>query len=424
MYKLHFDTHDGSKLVCEYDPHTSEINGIPLTNLKDKQFRPINKISPENPGRKVSNVSRLKIQLGLQCNFDCPYCLQRSQIADATHSRLSDAKIFIANLDKWLTSSPNKIEFWGGEPMLYWKKIAYLLPILREKFPQANFSIVTNGSLLTQEIIDTICEYDIGIAISHDGPGQYIRGPDPFDDPGQYAMIRELILRRPKMNNASHKVAFNSVLTPNNFDFEKIEAFFRERFGGTVAVNLEGVVVAYNGSSEYVFTADQYKELSQSIAKVCMRDWDKIPMALQSKMSNFMSSLSQKRSSDYLSQKCGMDREDQLAVDLLGNVMTCQNTGAQGKHRIGHVLSLDKVRLNTSWHWSHRKECSGCPVLQLCAGSCMYVEGKEWFHSCNNEYFYNVGIMVGAFYHMSGKKAILTKIEGEIVRPDPNEYGI
>jgi hypothetical protein len=38
-----------------------------------------------------------------------------------------------------------------------------------------------------------------------------------------------------------------------------------------------------------------------------------------------------------------MDSPDAIAVDLRGNVMTCQNTGAKGAHKIGHVADFDAI---------------------------------------------------------------------------------
>jgi len=61
--------------------------------------------------------------------------------------------------------------------------------------------------------------------------------------------------------------------------------------------------------------------------------------------------------------------------------MTCQNTGAKGKHGIGLVADLDAVRLDTAWHWSHRDNCSHGPVLQLCNGSCTFLEDDLFAHS-------------------------------------------
>jgi uncharacterized protein len=110
-----------------------------------------------------------------------------------------------------------------------------------------------------------------------------------------------------------------------------------------------------------------------------------------------------------------MDQPNQIAVDLQGNVLTCQNTGAGGKHRIGHVEELDQVELSTATHWSHRESCRFCPVVQLCKGGCMYLEGEHFAQTCENEYHFNLAILEGVLQQVCGLR--LTGIKGDIRRP-------
>ena len=116
-----------------------------------------------------------------------------------------------------------------------------------------------------------------------------------------------------------------------------------------------------------------------------------------------------------LGQKCGLDRNDTMAVDLKGNVYTCQNTADDG-HRIGHVDALDDVRLTTATHWSLRDECKRCPVVQLCKWACMYLEGEYWNRACDNSFTYNIALLTGALWMITGKVA--TAIDGPMRRDD------
>ena len=138
-------------------------------------------------------------------------------------------------------------------------------------------------------------------------------------------------------------------------------------------------------------------------------------------MEEFFRSIAFNRPLEAVGQKCGMDMPDDIAVDLQGNVMTCQNTGAQGKHKIGHVSKFDEIALNTSTHFSHREECMHCPVVQLCKGSCMYLDGPLFAQSCHNSYALNLGILRAALFRITGK--VLTKIEGDIRRPSDDVPG-
>jgi uncharacterized protein len=138
-------------------------------------------------------------------------------------------------------------------------------------------------------------------------------------------------------------------------------------------------------------------------------------LSIREKARDFIESLRTGRAASAVGQKCNMDAPGHLAVDLQGKVMTCQNTGARGAHDLGHVAQLDAVRLDTATHWSLRECCWHCPVVQLCKGGCMYLEGEHFAQSCENEYRYNVAILDGILRQVTGLR--LREITGDIRRP-------
>ena len=176
-----------------YDNMTSALtweDGTPIYNENIKErtknrnwgVAPVN--TPQAPLSKSSKVKVLKIQLGLSCNYSCEYCSQRFvPHSDETNSKYVDK--FVQNLDLWMEGAPQRIEFWGGEPLVYVKTIKPLAEKLKEKFPKASFLMITNGSLLNPEINEWIDKMGFGIGLSHDGPGQPVRGPDPLDNEEQ-----------------------------------------------------------------------------------------------------------------------------------------------------------------------------------------------------------------------------------------------
>jgi len=109
-----------------------------------------------------------------------------------------------------------------------------------------------------------------------------------------------------------------------------------------------------------------------------------------------------------LPQKCGMDLDDVLAVDLHGNVITCQNVSAvetskNGEsHLAGSLDDYDNVSITTSTHWARRDECPKCPVLHLCKGACMFLDNKFWKISCANAYSDNVAHFALSFAKITG----------------------
>ena len=116
-------------------------------------------------------------------------------------------------------------------------------------------------------------------------------------------------------------------------------------------------------------------------------------------------------------QRCGMDHNDRVAIDLRGNVLTCQNATAasvapNGKsHKIGHVSSLDDVVLDTATHWTMREKCASCPVLRLCGGGCMFSQGEAFEISCEGSYTDRITQFAIAFEQVTG--FIPVYIDGE-----------
>ncbi|HSW17532.1 MAG TPA: radical SAM protein [Ramlibacter sp.] len=402
-------------------PHTSELtdaSGEPLLrDIEPYAFEAVEPVSPANPGWKSRRVHTLKIQLGMACNYSCSYCNQASHVSDASLTRTAQADDFLAALPDWLEGAPERIEFWGGEPLLYFAKLQRLAPALRERFPAAVLSMVTNGSLLDAETIAFIERWDVHVAVSHDGPGQHLRGPDPFDDPQRAHWLRALWQLRGTA--ARQRVSFNVVLTPANADIAATRAWLAERVGDPALVlDTEGVVSVYDDTTLQGagrWSPDDYDTLRRSIVNGFETGEALRYISIQAKARDFIHALQRRRPLSALGQKCGMDEADRLAVDLQGQVMTCQNTGAKGAHHLGNVRQMDEVQLNTATHLRGRECCNHCPVVQLCKGSCMYLEGEHFAQSCENEYHYNGAILEGVIRSVTGLR--LERITGDIRRP-------
>jgi uncharacterized protein len=63
---------------------------------------------------------------------------------------------------------------------------------------------------------------------------------------------------------------------------------------------------------------------------------------------------------------------------------------------------FETIALDTATHFAFREECMSCPVVQLCKGSCMFLEGEFFKQSCANEFAFNMGIMMAAIWHLTG----------------------
>ncbi len=370
--------------------------------------------SKETPvGKTTPRV--LKISLGLSCNYACEYCSQRF-VARNLETNPDDVDGFLSSLDSWVLTPPEAIEFWGCEPLVYIKTLRPLAEALRAKYPLARFSVITNGSLLNAELNQWLDDLGFTVSVSHDGPGQYVRGPDPLQDPS----VKEAILDLYQRLAPRGRFSFNAMVNRSNQSRAAIQAFFTELTGDSkVMIGEGGFVDAYDagGLSLSLRPEEFHAYRRQAFQEIRQGKADRVSN-VRDRMMSFVNALRTKRPASSLGQKCGMDKPDSIAVDLKGNVLTCQNVSAAATapngeaHRIGHTDQMDQVALTTSTHWSKRKECPKCPVLQICKGACMFLEEALWDASCDNAYSDALPIFVAVIEFLTG--LIPMHIDGEL----------
>jgi uncharacterized protein len=405
---------DGDVLV--YDNMKSSLTyfatGDSVVEVEPKEYESATQVSFENPGKKTT-PRVLKIQLGLSCNYACEYCNQRF-VPHADAGTPGQVEEFVSGMDHWVKEPPERIEFWGGEPLVYIKTLMPLAEALRVKYPDTQFSIITNGSLLNVEINEWLDRMGFAVGISHDGPGQATRGPDPLQDPMAAEGIRDLFVRLyPK-----GRVGFNTMMHKGNPSRAAVAKFFEKLLGTDKFDVGEGAMVdAYDegGVASSLKEADlvsysklAFKEIRSGEAKNFQ--------FIRQKMIGFMDSIKNAAPANSIGQKCSMDKQDQLSVDMQGNILTCQNVSAVSvtpsgvSHKIGHTSDLAGAELRSATHWSHREDCKSCAVLHICRGACMFLSGPLWVQTCNSAYADAVPILAASIEAMTG--LIPYRIEG------------
>ena len=428
VYTITLTDPDGGTERVLYDPDTSSLiheDGRPV-DLSPVGFSYGHRdhwptapaVSKDNPGRKVSAIRRLKISMGFKCNYACAYCGQASQVGKEEPSSLVDVEAFLTGLGRWWDGGDDGqgqgafIQFWGGEPFVYWKKMKVLAEGIHARYPNAQLAVTTNGSLLDEAKLEWLEQMGFSVTVSHDGPGQNLRGPDPLEDPEKCNAIRELFIRP----GLKEKCSINVVLTRDHHSFKAAREWLIDRLGvPDIQVGSEELLLPYDVGALLTCPAtdEEHKAIRLTLFGEIMDGSALGISTVWLKLQDWFNSVAEGRPAYALGQKCGLDRQDTMAVDLKGNVYTCQNTAEDG-HRIGHVEDLDRVALTTATHWSLRDECTRCPVVQLCKGACMYLGGEYWRRACDNSFTYNVAMLTGALWMITGK--IATAIDGPMRR--------
>jgi uncharacterized protein len=429
LFEIHAEKNANDKKVFYYDNMSNKLSNeegfvFEYPEIKDVigqvEYKSFDK---DHPLKKSNKIKHLKIQMGLSCNYSCDYCSQKF-VERAPETSKKDIDAFMEKLDalEFSEKAGLRVEFWGGEPLVYWKTLKPLAEAIADKFAhwktKPKFSIITNGSILTREICSWLYYMQFSVSISHDGPGQSVRGPDPFDDPEK----KKIILEFYEIMKKTGRMSFNSMLNSKNKSRKEIYDWFVKLTGDeNVMLGEGGIVDAYDedGITNSLISKKEHFEFRQMAFGDIYSTQGKIGFGGQlEKIDSFVRNVLGHSDAKYLGQKCGMDDEHVLAVDLKGNVMTCQNvssleTSKNGEsHHGGNLDDYDNVELKSVTHWSNRKECPSCPVLHICKGACMFLDKKFWDISCANAYSDNVAMFALAIEKITNGY-IPTLIKGE-----------
>jgi uncharacterized protein len=220
------------------------------------------------------------------------------------------------------------------------------------------------------------------------------------------------------------RVGFNAVLTNENVSLVAVRDFIFDKVKpeisqGQIHVTTEELMLPYDdsGMQHSLRNRDEQKEILHALFWETIKGENHFSMTIHSKLKSFFEGLAQGRPANTIGQKCGMDRDDNIAIDMKGNVTTCQNTSSLTKHNLGNIEDFDNIRLHTSYHWSTRAECPSCPVVQMCQGACLFLENQYWEQACENLFWYNTAMLAAAMFFITDG-LILTEIRGEKIRRD------
>ncbi len=124
----------------------------------------------ENP----MTYTRMAILPNNVCNFKCSYCYS----AHGRSGKVISKDVLKVSLDHFIDNkrvdASNKLAIsilGGGEPMLSWNLVKFIIEYSTERsasmgFKGMDINLVTNGSIFTQDMIDTLKKYKIPVSIS------------------------------------------------------------------------------------------------------------------------------------------------------------------------------------------------------------------------------------------------------------------
>ena len=320
------------------------------------------------------------ITLGRDCNFNCKYCLQDEgfshQRVAVEKPKLSDKLIKFLDEYKY---GHTKIMLWGGEPLLYMDSIKTLLERYGNKF---SWGTITNGSLLTEEIVELLGKYNVQLTVSHDGEAtEYTRGMDVLKN----ERIKSLLV------NYKNFTGFSSVYSSANDNYRKLFEYHANLGFSNNNTNVDMVYNTcdtcaltelsnidderYRQTLRELFWGYEQVELNNNLTY--LKDW----LVVKNQIGCLERAMSRKRNPEYMfyNVDCSTCR-DMLNIDYNGDVFICHNS----THKIGsveddyEVIRTGLIDYLKAWF---SPKCRECSAFDVCQGACLLLteKGQEDF---------------------------------------------
>lgn len=180
-------------------------------------------------------LDRLVLNISNSCNLKCIYCYAEGGTYGSVSSFMNE-KTALATVDRFCSifDGIDKLQFFGGEPLLNPKLIKYVCKEFSrkhkngeiKKLPQ--FSAVTNGTIQSDDIFRLLKKNEIKTTISLDGPeivNDYLRGK------GTTQKIEQFIECLEKYNiDYSFEGTFTAFHMESGMNLSDLLDFFFKRF--------------------------------------------------------------------------------------------------------------------------------------------------------------------------------------------------
>jgi uncharacterized protein len=345
----------------------------------ERQARPI------QPVVDVSRfpVGSLVLNIANKCNLHCSYCYEPEAAKYGPAPVQMEWETARASVDFLFQKADGNQEvnliFFGGEALLNFKLLQQVVAYAKEKAQEAgkrvDFSLTTNGTLLTDEVIDFFQEHRFGVTVSIDGP-QELHDKRRFfltakgSRKGSYELLLPR-LQRLLTRYTARPVVARVTLTKGTVEivriYEHLSAlgFFEVGFSPVTARSGEDYGLE---PADLRQVLDGFKELGARYVERALRNQ-------YTGFSNLSTLLTDLHAGTNKLFPCGAGL-GLLDVDGNGDVYLCHRFPGSEEHKYGNVKDgLQYERLNEFLNGAHvgnKPVCQTCWIRGLCGGGCYH----------------------------------------------------
>ena len=324
-----------------------------------------------------SNTRKLSLMyliVSSQCNLACKYCFIENNPESRTCPGSMD--IFTARkaVDMFCTEIKGEDEtnaqiiIYGGEPLINREVLIDIVPYIRKRLPSIKLMLITNATLMDQEVALLLAENDVGTGVSLDGPKEINDRNRVFrnENLSVYDKVSESIRI---MNEAGCNFCISITVTQAVLEHEE-----------SVFEWLKHLGIKYIFWNLYHFQSytDGWKDYYEQMSDFVLRMDEKLaPYGIVDGRVAELLELFEHNTFRF--QSCGAIGLNQVAVTPNGKVCICHGDSRNEKMFIGDIYSeesfSDMLRKDLPYINDHlytlcHDECRRCEALYVCGGGC------------------------------------------------------
>lgn len=336
--------------------------------------------------REGKFLGGLQLCVSEACNFKCNYCFcdsvdergdKRIELSNASEKVMS-FETAVQTIDKLIAhvrdTSRNalSIRFFGREPLTNWaviEKVLHHYGASQGAGVSLQYSITTNGSLITDKIAATLAQFNVHTTVSIDGL-EHASNINRLTILGQSTFATA---KRGIENLAAHKPVnvVSAVITAQNFDsFDRRFVEFAHKNGAKeiqILLGMQGDFI--KEIKPHMVTAklvDLYVCGSQLGVAVTGYWYNSLPVLFHTR---------KLRTDRHVQRGVGNSCSatgHQISVEPSGDIFPCR---AMSTH-LGHISALDEMLRSKTYGnlvmrtYNNVEDCQGCEIEGFCQGEC------------------------------------------------------
>lgn len=300
---------------------------------------------------------RLNISIAttMSCNLRCPYCFEEG---GKSKDRLTEqVEESIIKFIKAKESKKINLVWFGGEPLLNFKSISTISTQLIQANIDFNASIITNGTLLTKEIIKSFDRFNISsVQISLDGQKEQHDTKRFFSGGnGTFDIIIENV--KTVLQHSKTIVTLKTNIDFNNYlSYKALQSFLFKEFESYI--KLGKLIILTNSvknrtgfdGCENCMTEKDYYDFKQNV-------------------------LGEKNELPFFHGACPLRSVSSFVIGPDGSIYKCLEFLGHKEKSIGNIINLNySISKIANYVFSFNpfddENCKICPVLPICGGGC------------------------------------------------------